>query len=342
MADTPTSGGMLDRIGRRLFGQESAQLRALRSEVAELRALTQRIATKLEDVAAAQKQVGKVLANQKADERHRQTFRLQLASLVRARYLPTDIPAPLALHARRFRLRSQHEEDGIILALLDAAGVKTRRFVEIGSGGSGGSAAVLAHDMGWSGLMVDASPRAASMARHELRTNPGVTVVQAMVTPDNINELVRQHGLAGEVDLLSIDVDSIEYWLMKALDACTARVLVLEYNAYFGPTRAVTIPAGGPPAERPIEYFGASLAALEQVAREKGYGLVLCEQTGVNAFFVRQDLAPEIPRFSAEAAFRPFRHRARPGEEMTTEAEAFATIAAAGLPLVEVPVTPGS
>ena len=277
MADSPNQDGLLTRIGRRLFASESAQIRALSSDVAEIRVLMQRMATKLEDVASAQKQVSKVLANQKADERYRQTFRLQLAALVRAQYLPTDIPAPLALNARRFRLRSQHEEDGIILALLDAAGVTTRRFVEIGCGGSGGSAAVLAHDMAWGGLMVDASTRAVSMARHELRTNAGVTVVQAMVTPDNINTLIREHGCAGEIDLLSIDVDSVEYWLMKALDACTARVLVLEYNAYFGPTRAVTTPVEGPPANRPIEYFGASLAALEQVAREKGYRLVLCE-----------------------------------------------------------------
>ncbi len=339
MADSPNQGGLLTRIGRRLFASESAQLRALRSDVTELKGLMQRMATKLEDVASAQKQVSKVLANQKADERYRQTFRLQLAALVRAQYLPTDIPAPLALNARRFRLRSQHEEDGIILALLDAAGVTTRRFVEIGCGGSGGSAAVLAHDMGWGGLMVDASTRAVSMARHELRTNAGVTVVQAMVTPDNINTLIREHGCAGEIDLLSIDVDSVEYWLMKALDACTARVLVLEYNAYFGPTRAVTTPVEGPPANRPIEYFGASLAALEQVARDKGYRLVLCEQQGVNAFFVRRDLAPDLPTLTPEEAYRPFRHRARVGEEMTTEAEALATIAKAGLALIDVPVT---
>ena len=188
--------------------------------------------------------------------------------------------------------------------------------------------------------MIDASSRAISMARHELRTNPGVAVVQAMVTPENVNRLIREHGCAGEIDLLSIDVDSVEYWLMQALDACTARVVVLEYNAYFGPTRAVTTPVEPPPPNRPVEYFGASLSALEQVAREKGYHLVLCEQQGVNAFFVRHDLATDVPRLTAHQAFRPFRHRARPGEEMTTEAEAFATIAAAGLPLVDVPTTP--
>ena len=339
MSNSPSLGGLIPRLGRSLFAHESKQLRALRSEVEELTALIKRLTTKIEDIVSAQKQVGKVLANQKADDRQRQSIRLQVASLIRAQYLPTDIPAPLALNAKRFRLRSQHEEDGIILALLDAAGVRTRRFVEIGSGDSGGSAAVLAHDMGWSGLMVDASSRAVNVARRNLRTNPGVSVAQAFVTPDNINALIHEHGCAGEIDLLSIDVDSVEYWLMRALDACTARVLVLEYNAYFGPTRAVTVPADGLPATRPTEYYGASLAALEQVAREKGYGLVLCEQQGVNAFFVRNDLAPELPRLTAEEAFRPFRHRARPGEEMTTEEEAFATIAKAGLPLVNVITT---
>lgn len=340
MSRVSESQGILARLIRRIFAPESAQLTALRAEVDELRTLTRHLTVRIDEIKSAQKQVGKVLANQKADERYRQIFRMQLASLVRAQYLPTDIPAPLALNARRFRLRAQHEEDGIILALLEATGVTTRRFIEIGSGGSGGSAAVLAHDMGWSGLMVDASSRAVNMLRHELQTNHGVAVVQRRVAPSTINALVREFGFEGEVDLLSIDVDSIEYWLMQALDACTARVLVLEYNAWFGPTRAVTTPVKGTPDERPVEYFGASLAALEQVAREKGYDLVLCEQHGVNAFFVRRDLAPDLPRLTPEQAYRPFRHRARGDDTMTTPEQAFATIAQAGLPLVDVPVTP--
>ena len=54
---------------------------------------------------------------------------------------------------------------------------------------------------------------------------------------------------------------------------------------------------------------------------------------------MRRDLAPDLPTLTPQEAYRPFRHRARVGEEMTTEAEALATIAKAGLALIDVPVT---
>lgn len=76
MPAAPRSPRFLVRLARRLFAPESAQLAALRHEVAELRTLTERLGGKLNDIASAQKQVGKVLANQKADERARQTLRL--------------------------------------------------------------------------------------------------------------------------------------------------------------------------------------------------------------------------------------------------------------------------
>lgn len=339
MNDTPPSSWlerMLSSVGRHLLASQASQTRAFRAEIEELRAMTQRLANKVEELTVGQKQIERVLANQKIDEKFRQTFRLQMSSLIRAQYLATQVPASASILARRFRLRSQHEEDGIILALLEAVGVSTRRFVEIGSGGSGGNSAVLAHDMGWSGLMVDINPRAVKAARHEFRVNPGVTVVEARVEPTTVNTLLRQHGYEGDVDLLSIDVDSIDYWLLRAIDACRARVLVLEYNAHFGPKRAVTLPEHPPAGPTPVEYFGASLAALEGAARARGYRLVLCEPSGVNAFFVRRDLAPAIPTLPAWQAYRPFRHRLRDDTGTRSVEEVFELLHAAGLPLVDV------
>ena len=43
------------------------------------------------------------------------------------------------------------------------------------------------------------------------------------------------------------------------------------------------------------DYFGASLGALRRVGREKGYRLVHTDVTGVNAFFVREELAAPLP-----------------------------------------------
>lgn len=331
--------GLLDRVvnvfARRVAAAQDRQFKALRREVDELRSTTSSLSSQVELLAGTRKQLDKVLANQKNDDKSRQIFRRQLAALIRARYLPSDIPAPLALQARRFRLRSQNEEDGIVLALLEATGVGSRRFVEIGSGGTGGNSAVLAHDMGWSGLMVDASRGAFKVATHDYRARP-VTIVREMVTSENVNALLQTHGFAGEVDLLSIDVDSTDYWIFDALRVASARVVVLEYNAHFGPTRAVTVPNGAVPTTGVPTYWGASLAALHKAACRKGYRLVLCEEAGVNAFFVREGLAPEIPGITPEKAYRPFRHRLREDQRPMPPKEVFEAIEAAGLELVDV------
>mgnify|MGYP003351527155 CR=1 FL=1 len=89
---------LLERLGRHLFASQAAQTRAFRNEIEELRVLVQRLGTKVDQVAASQKQLDKVLSNQKVDEKFRQIFRGQLSALIRAQYLSTDLPAPLALH----------------------------------------------------------------------------------------------------------------------------------------------------------------------------------------------------------------------------------------------------
>ena len=176
----------------------------------------------------------------------------------------------------------------------------------------------------------------AAPAAHEFLSNPGVTVVRALVTSQGVNTLLDSYGFAGEVDLLSIDIDSIDYWVLDAISACTARVLVVEYNAWFGATRSITLPDTPPPQPRPREYFGASLTALTKAADRRGYRLVLCEYSGVNAFFVRKDLAPDVPTLAPERAFRPFRHRLRDNDGDREPDEVIGSITQAGLPLVEV------
>jgi hypothetical protein len=225
-------------------------------------------------------------------------------ALLRERYLDADtLPYPERLTARRFRISSQNQEDGLTLALLGEAGVTRRRFVEIGSGLSGGNSGFLARECGWSGLMVDGHE--AHMIQVGRRF-PTVKSVAAWVTRDNINDLITSHGCAGEVDLFSLDLDGCDYWIWEAMNACSPRVVILEYNSMFGAERAVTIPYD-PKFDRHrhhIAYYGASLAALTRLSARKGYRLVAVEPTGVNAFFLRNDLATHIPACEPARAFR--------------------------------------
>ena len=164
--DDGVDEGKLVRVARTLYSRFSRS-----AQQKELRRLT--------------RLVERVLANQKQDEKWRMIFRRQLNALIRREFIgKSDLAGVRGLAARRFRLRSQNEEDGLILALLEAAGVATRQFVEIGCGRSGGNSAVLAREFGGSGLMVDSSRKAVEQLPMELRGNPSVEVIRAMMTPE--------------------------------------------------------------------------------------------------------------------------------------------------------------
>jgi hypothetical protein len=224
--------------------------------------------------------------------------------LVRAAYVdPTSLSYPERLTARRFRLLSQNQEDGVLLTLFQQIGTTSRRFVEIGSGATGGNAAMLAGEFGWTGLLVEGDRGKVEYAG---RRFPRTTAVCAWVTPESVNQILEQHGYTGEVDLLSIDLDGNDYWVWQALTACTPRVVVLEYNSMFGPERAVSVPYDPTFNRRDHRfcYYGASLTALTRLSDRKGYRLVAVEPTGINAFFLRHDVAPEIPPSDPARVYR--------------------------------------
>ena len=224
-------------------------------------------------------------------------------ALVRHTFLDGQLSEPHATLARRFRGLSEHEEDGITVALFQRVGAATHRFVEIGAGVNGGNCGFLAKELGWTGLMVDGDADRA--ARLQRRFAPAVAVVQARVTRENVNDLIAAHGLAGDIDLLSIDIDGIDYWVWEQLTACRPRVVIVEYNPFLGADRAVTVPYD-PAFNRHrfavprSAYYGASLPALVKLGTRKGYRLVLVEPRGVNAFFVRADLAADVPALRVE------------------------------------------
>jgi hypothetical protein len=227
-----------------------------------------------------------------------------MQALLRAKYFdPETLPYPQRLTARRFRINSQNQEDGLTLALLHEAGPKSRRFIEIGAGLSGGNGGFLAQEWGWSGLMVDGH------REHMLQVGrrfPTTTAVAAWITRENINELISEHGFAGEVDLFSLDLDGNDYWIWEAVTVTSPRVLILEYNSMFGPDRAVTVPYD-PTFDRHHHhsmYFGASLLALTRLSARKGYRLVAIEPAGVNAFFLRDDVATHVPACDPARAYR--------------------------------------
>lgn len=197
-----------------------------------------------------------------------------------------------------YRVFSQWGEDGILDWLISRVPIVNKRFVEFGvEDYTEANTRFLLTNRNWSGLIFDGDAgNVATVQRKEIYWKHDLTAVAAFITRENINDLLRQHGMQGDIGLLSIDIDGNDYWVWRAIDAVSPRIVVIEYNSRLGPARAVTVPyradfnrAG---IHHSMIYYGASLKALWKLGRQKGYELICCNSAGNNAFFVRNDVLP--------------------------------------------------
>ncbi len=223
-----------------------------------------------------------------------------------------DLPQRDLIRSKESRTYSQNGEDGLIDFLFSRIEAPSKRFVEIGiEDGTECNTRLLSCAKGWTGLVIEGSDSLARSAKKRYaKEAPGrVKVIQAFASPRNINELLTNHSFAGEIDLLSIDIDSYDYWLWEAINCIRPRLVVIEYNGDFGPVLSLTVPY-----EENFDrfkkhfsgyYSGASLTAMNKLGERKGYGLVASDSRGVNAFFVRKDLLASsgLETLSPEAAY---------------------------------------
>lgn len=199
------------------------------------------------------------------------------------------------LEANESSTYSQNGEDGVLKRIFEQIGTTNKYFVEFGTGPYGleRNTRRLEVEDGWQGLLMDLCAHENSSVRRE------------QITAENINELFAKYEVPHEFDLLSIDIDGNDYWILKALaEHYQPRAMVLEYNASFPPPAKKSIEYEPDFMWQKTDYYGASLAALEALSRRRGYCLVYCDLRGINAFLVRQDVIPEFKGKPVEQMFR--------------------------------------
>lgn len=256
----------------------------------------------LKEVSARLDDMAKTMAKRHVDEMR--IRELDVLALIRRLYLDAEtLPFPHRLIAQRFKVFSQNGEDGISLAIFKMIGMLHQSFVDIGCGPNGGNSGFFAQEFGWRGLMVDGASENIVRIRQRF---PSVTSHVAWVDRDNIDDLFREHGFEGEIDLLSIDIDGNDYWIWEGLTVCRPRLVIVEYNSAYGPDRSIVVPYSGQ-FDRKFHksvYYGASLAALTALANRKGYRLIAAEPRGINAFFLRNDVGEQIPPCTVASVYR--------------------------------------
>jgi hypothetical protein len=208
-------------------------------------------------------------------------------------------PLP-SFHDVGFRCHSQFEEDGILLFLFAVLGTTNKTAVEICAGnGIECMATNLILNHGWWGYLFDGNKHNVDVGTQYFKESLDTFIyppklTHAWITAENVNEVIRSSGIEGEIDLLSLDIDGMDYWVWRAIDCIAPRVVVCETHGIIGPDDALTVPYDPAFKLTTPDYCGASLAAMTTLAGEKGYRLVGTHRYGFNAFFVRSGVAEDL------------------------------------------------
>jgi hypothetical protein len=195
-----------------------------------------------------------------------------------------------------FRAYSQFEEDGILLYLFSLIAPTNRTCVEICAGnGRECMSTNLIVNHGWWGYLFDGNGRNVQngrrfFANHKDTSLHPPTFTQAWITAENVNDLLASVGITGAIDLLSLDLDGMDYWVWRALTVVQPRVVVCETHNVVPPGRAVTVPYDPRFVADSEDYRGASLEAMCRLGAEKGYRLIGTHRFGFNAFFVKNGI----------------------------------------------------
>lgn len=216
------------------------------------------------------------------------------------------------LNKHEYQVFSQNGEDGILQEIFTRIGSTNRYFIEFGveNGLECNSTNLLYKE--WSGLWIEGNPDSCSQISRRFKDiiDAGRLQIQnAFINAENIESLFDKASAPTEPDLLSIDIDYNDYHVWKAITKYKPRVVVIEYNSVFRPDTHFVVKYNPNRMWDSTSYFGASLLALEQLGKEKGYCLVGCVFTGSNAFFVREDLVGDLfeAPYSAENHYEPNR-----------------------------------
>lgn len=211
-----------------------------------------------------------------------------------------------------FRCYSQFEEDGIILYVLSIIGMKTKKVVEICIGnGEECMATNLILNHGFEGYLFDGDPKRIDQAKEFFYSKKDCQLtpprlMSAWITRENINQLLSDIGVHGEIDLLSLDIDGNDYYVWDAISQINPRLCIFETHNIVPGDMSITIPYADDfncwKREGPGQDFrSASLLAMKKLSERKGYRLIGAHKHGFNVFFLRNDIAESFfPEVSIE------------------------------------------
>jgi hypothetical protein len=192
-----------------------------------------------------------------------------------------------------FQVFSQWGEDGILNFLTDQLELSKPNVLEIGTENfTQCNSLFLAHVKNSRVFAVDLDHALEDQIKKiDLIWRTHIKSEITKVSLENIQEVFDRGRLfLGEIDVFSLDIDGIDWWILDALDLDGVSIVVCEYNSLFGKFAPITVPYNEnffrTDAHYSNLYYGASLPAYIQLMESKNFSFVGTNRANNNAFFV--------------------------------------------------------
>lgn len=212
---------------------------------------------------------------------------------------------------------SQNGEDGIIEQLIAELGIERGSFCEFGAadGIYSSNTYNLIRNHGFWGLAIEADEGLFLRCAERYAPHPQVQVLHgAVLYADeeyNLTAWLRKGGLPLDFDILSIDIDSDDYFVWENLRDFIPKIVIIETNSYRDPV--VDELPGIPSADYALDPLsiwhkervavGCSFMSAVKLALKKGY--VPVSYTG-NLICVRNDLVSNLKEFPTIVSTDPY------------------------------------
>ncbi len=191
-----------------------------------------------------------------------------------------------------FKIYSQNGEDGILDYLLTRLNIQRPKFLEIGVGDySESNTRFIFERTSAKGTIIDCIEDLEIKVRKRIKLWKGdLSIINEKINSNNILDILYKKNNFKDIDLFSLDIDGVDYWILEKLPPHFSKVAILEYNPTFGYNLEISVP-------NILEFdrtkyhhsnlcFGMSFKAAVNLMKRKGFYFVGSNLLRNNAFFI--------------------------------------------------------
>ncbi len=199
-----------------------------------------------------------------------------------------------------YKVFSQNGEDGIIDYLLHSLKIYKPKFIEIGVGDyKECNSRFIFERTSPKGLIIDNIKNFKNKVKKNVKLWRGdLTILEKTINSKNIIKTLKDQNFFNNIDLFSLDIDGIDYWVLEKLPKNFSKIVVLEFNSNFGSDKEISVPNIDNFHITKYHYsnlcWGASLKAYIKLMKKKNYIFLGADLHSINAFFIQKKYLKRI------------------------------------------------